>query len=121
MDLHRKMCDWERHRDCQHKILEDVAVLLTYVKYLLLKTTASEEGAQSHAVFDLSYLSLVCRTGRELNLVPDRVIEAFTNTVLAAEHAHSPEMHTQILVACCLILATITLFLCQLVSVAGKK
>lgn len=121
MDLHRKMCDWEWHRDCQHKILEDVALLLTYVKYLLLKTTGSEEGAQSHALFVLSYLSLVCRTGRELNLAPDRVVEAFTNTVLAAEHAHSPEMHTQSLVACCLILATITLFLCQLVSVAGKK
>lgn len=46
-------------KNCQHNLLEDPALLLTCVKYLLLKTTAVEEGAHSHAVFGFPYLGSV--------------------------------------------------------------
>lgn len=74
------------------------------MKYLLLKTAALEEGAQSHTEFGLSYLCLVCRTGRELSLVPDRVGETFTNTILAAEHTPTrnayPELNSLLSHSC---------------------
>lgn len=121
MDLHRKTYDLEQDSDCQHKLLEDIALLLACMKYLLLKTTALEEAAWSHTVFGFSHLSLECRTGRELSLVPDRAGETFTNRGLAAEHAHPREMRTQSSVACSLIHAAVALLLCQWVSVAGKE
>lgn len=55
LDLHGRT----EKKNCQHNLLEDPALLLACVKYLLLRTTAVEEGAQSHAVFGLPYLSSV--------------------------------------------------------------
>lgn len=101
------------------KLLRHTALLLAHKKYLLLKITALEEGAESHTLFGLSYLSFMCRTGMELSLEPARVEEAFTNTGRAAEHPHSPEMCAQSSGVCSLIV--LTSVLCQLLGVAGRE
>lgn len=66
------------------KLLRHSALLLAHIKHLLLKMTALEEGAQSHALFGLSYLSFMCRM--KLSLEPARLEEAVTNMGRAAQH-----------------------------------
>lgn len=100
------------------KLLRHTALLLVHIKYLLLKMTALEEGAQSHTLFGLSYVTFMCRIGMKLSLEPARVEEAFTNMGGAAEHP-SPEMCAQSSGICCLIL--LTSVLCQLLGVAGRE